>query len=75
MHTARFKVMDDERLKDDLAGWACYRLDHVQRGYRMLHLYNSRGEMTNGVVFIRVKMNLDTVASVTKAVQDASLKV
>ncbi|KAF2682859.1 PLC-like phosphodiesterase [Lentithecium fluviatile CBS 122367] len=51
----RFKVMDDERLSDDLAAWACYRLDRLQPGVRMLHLYNSNGVVTKGVLLVRIK--------------------
>ena len=51
----RFKVMDDERLSDDLAAWACYRLDRLQPGVRMLHLYNSNGVVSKGVLLVRIK--------------------
>jgi hypothetical protein len=51
----RFKVMDDERLSDDLAAWACFRLDRLQPGLRMLHLYDSNGVVTKGVLLVRIK--------------------
>jgi len=51
----RIKVMDDERLSDDLAAWACYRLDRLQPGVRMLHLYNSNGVVSKGVLLVRIK--------------------
>lgn len=51
----RFKVMDDERLGDDLAAWACFRLDRLQPGVRMLHLYNSNGVISKGVLLVRIK--------------------
>ncbi|OAL07180.1 hypothetical protein IQ06DRAFT_208319 [Phaeosphaeriaceae sp. SRC1lsM3a] len=47
--------MDDERLSDDLAAWACYRLDRLQPGLRMLHLYDSNGVITKGVLLVRIK--------------------
>ena len=47
--------MDDERLHDDLAAWACFRLDRLQPGVRMLHLYDSNGVVTKGVLFVRIK--------------------
>ena len=40
--------MDDERISDDLAAWACFRLDRLQTGLRMLHLYDSNGVITKG---------------------------
>ncbi|KAF2186935.1 PLC-like phosphodiesterase [Zopfia rhizophila CBS 207.26] len=51
----RFKVMDDERIHDDLAAWACFRLDRLQPGLRMIHLYDSAGVLTKGVLFVRIK--------------------
>lgn len=52
---SRFKVMDDERLSDDLAAWACFRLDRLRPGLRMLHLYDSNGVITKGVLLVRIK--------------------
>ncbi|CAA9964599.1 Phosphoinositide phospholipase C [Pyrenophora teres f. maculata] len=51
----RFKVMDDERLGDDLAAWACFRLDRLRPGLRMLHLYDSNGVITKGVLLVRIR--------------------
>lgn len=47
--------MEDERLRDDLAAWACFRLDRLQPGFRMLHLYDSNGVVTKGVLFVRIR--------------------
>lgn len=57
----RFKVMDDERLSDDLAAWACFRLDRLQPGIRMLHLYTSNGEVSDGVLLVRIKKTVSQV--------------
>ncbi|KAF2634338.1 PLC-like phosphodiesterase, partial [Massarina eburnea CBS 473.64] len=57
----RFKVMDDERLGDDLAAWACFRLDRLQPGIRMLHLYNSNGVVSKGVLLVRIKKTVSRV--------------
>lgn len=46
--------MDDERLRDDMAGWACIRLDRLQPGYRMIHLYNADGMLTKGFLFVKI---------------------
>ncbi|KAF2754126.1 PLC-like phosphodiesterase [Pseudovirgaria hyperparasitica] len=54
----RFKLMDDDRLRDDLAGWACYRVDRLQPGYRMLHLYDSEGVLSKGVIWVRITKTL-----------------
>ncbi|KAK3208620.1 hypothetical protein GRF29_77g1375644 [Pseudopithomyces chartarum] len=51
----RFKVMDDERISDDLAAWACFRLDRLQPGIRMVHLYDSNGVISRGVLLVRIK--------------------
>ncbi|KAL6159416.1 hypothetical protein ACJQWK_05750 [Exserohilum turcicum] len=50
----RFKVMDDERLGDDLAAWACFRIDRLQSGYRILHLYDANGVVSKGVLLVRI---------------------
>ncbi|TQV96716.1 1-phosphatidylinositol-4,5-bisphosphate phosphodiesterase delta 1 [Cordyceps javanica] len=38
----RFKVCDDEIGNDDLAAWACVRLDRLASGYRFIHLWDSK---------------------------------
>ncbi|EMD85206.1 hypothetical protein COCC4DRAFT_208152 [Bipolaris maydis ATCC 48331] len=50
----RFKVMDDERISDDLAAWACFRLDRLQTGYRVLHLYDANGVVSKGALLVRI---------------------
>jgi hypothetical protein len=47
--------MDDERLSDDLAAWACFRLDRLQPGLRILHLYDSNGVVTKGALLVRIR--------------------
>ncbi|KAF1999407.1 PLC-like phosphodiesterase [Amniculicola lignicola CBS 123094] len=64
----RFKVMDDERLSDDLAAWACFRLDRLQPGVRMLHLYDSNGVLTKGVLFVRIRKLVSKSASASASV-------
>ncbi|MBE3047071.1 hypothetical protein IMZ48_32015 [Candidatus Bathyarchaeota archaeon] len=54
----RFTVRDDEFMKDDLAGWACVRLDRVRCGYRFVHLLDCGGALTKGVVLVRVSKTL-----------------
>ena len=47
--------MDDDRLgRDDLAAWACFRLDRLQDGYRMIHLFDANGVQTRGVLFVKI---------------------
>jgi len=50
----RFKVKDDEPLRDDLAAWACFRLDRLQSGYRFIHLFDAHGEQTDGLLFVYI---------------------
>ncbi|KAK7729627.1 hypothetical protein SLS57_002115 [Botryosphaeria dothidea] len=50
----RFKVMDDEFGRDDLAAWACFRLDRLQSGYRLIHLFDAEGVQSKGVLLVRV---------------------
>ena len=56
----RFKVMDDERISDDLAAWACFRLDRLQPGYRFLHLYDANGVVSKGVLLVRITKTIRT---------------
>ncbi|EON61955.1 hypothetical protein W97_01173 [Coniosporium apollinis CBS 100218] len=58
----RFKVMDDDRMKDDLAAWACFRLDRLSSGYRMIHLFDCAGVQTKGVLFVRIRKQLSVSA-------------
>ncbi|KAF4535998.1 1-phosphatidylinositol-bisphosphate phosphodiesterase [Lasiodiplodia theobromae] len=53
----RFKVMDDEFGRDDLAAWACFRLDRLQTGYRLIHLFDAEGVQSKGVLLVRVTKN------------------
>lgn len=52
--SCRFKVMDDEFGRDDLAAWACFRLDRLQSGYRLIHLFDAEGVQSKGVLLVRV---------------------
>ena len=55
----RFTVRDDEfARRDDLAGWACVRLDRVRSGYRVVRLLGCGGEATLGVVLVKISKNL-----------------
>ena len=54
----RFKVQDDEIGKDDLAAWACIRLDRVQSGYRFVHLTDAVGSPTQGVLLVNIDKTL-----------------
>ncbi|KND87950.1 1-phosphatidylinositol 4,5-bisphosphate phosphodiesterase 1 [Tolypocladium ophioglossoides CBS 100239] len=54
----RFTVRDDEIGRDDLAAWACVRLDRLGQGYRFIHLLDSKGALTEGVVLVKVEKTL-----------------
>ncbi|KAK5989964.1 1-phosphatidylinositol 4,5-bisphosphate phosphodiesterase 1-like protein [Cladobotryum mycophilum] len=54
----RFTVRDDEIGKDDLAAWACVRLDRLGEGYRFITLMDTTGEVTDGVVLLKVEKTL-----------------
>ena len=49
-----FKVQDDEIGKDDLAAWACIRLDRLQSGYRFVHLLDALGSPNQGVLLVNI---------------------
>jgi hypothetical protein len=50
----RFKVHDEEFGKDDLAAWACVRLDRLQEGPRIVRLFDSEGQHSKGVILVNV---------------------
>lgn len=54
----RLKIHDDEIGKDDLAAWACIRLDRLQQGFRFVHLLDARGEQTTGVLLVKITKSL-----------------
>ncbi|RKU47972.1 hypothetical protein DL546_003884 [Coniochaeta pulveracea] len=55
----RFLVKDDELGRDDLAAWACVRLDRLKEGYRFVHLLNGQGQETEGVVLVKISKTID----------------
>jgi hypothetical protein len=46
--------MHDKFVGDTLAAWACIRLDRLQHGYRIVHLFDAKGVQTNGVLLVRI---------------------
>ncbi|KAI5465510.1 PLC-like phosphodiesterase [Mariannaea sp. PMI_226] len=54
----RFTIRDDEIGRDDLAAWACIRLDRLGHGYRFVHLIDHKGRPTDGVILIKVEKSL-----------------
>jgi hypothetical protein len=50
----RFTVWDDDFGRDDLAAWACVRLDRLKTGWRFVPLMNMRGVETPGVLLVRI---------------------
>lgn len=54
----RFTARDDEIGRDDLAAWACVRLDRLAEGYRFVHLLDSEGRLTEGALLVKVEKKL-----------------
>ncbi|KAL2058667.1 hypothetical protein ABVK25_001397 [Lepraria finkii] len=50
----RFKIQDDEIGKDDLAAWACIRLDRLRAGYRFVHLLDAAGAESRGALLVGI---------------------
>ncbi|RJE23057.1 phospholipase C [Aspergillus sclerotialis] len=50
----RFKIKHEKLGPDQLAAWACIRLDRFQEGYRLIHLYDTAGSKTEGFLFVKV---------------------
>ncbi|KAL8712458.1 MAG: hypothetical protein Q9220_003306 [cf. Caloplaca sp. 1 TL-2023] len=54
----RFKIQDDEIGKDDLAAWACIRLDRLKDGFRFIHLLDASGDPCRGLLLVSIKKTL-----------------
>ncbi|PFH58463.1 hypothetical protein XA68_13669 [Ophiocordyceps unilateralis] len=55
----RFTIRDDEIGRDDLAAWACIRLDRLGQGYRLVPLRDARGTAARGAgLLVKVEKRL-----------------
>ncbi|KAI1798804.1 PLC-like phosphodiesterase [Daldinia bambusicola] len=54
----RFLIKNDEIGRDDLAAWACIRLDRLRSGYRFVHLFDNEGRESDGVLLVKVDKKL-----------------
>ena len=54
----RFTVRDNEFGRDELAAWACVRLDRLGDGYRSVHLTDAKGVVTEGVIFVKIEKTI-----------------
>ncbi|KAL9059317.1 MAG: hypothetical protein Q9206_001540 [Seirophora lacunosa] len=58
MSFVRFKIQDDEIGTDDLAAWACIRLDRLRAGFRFVRLLNAVGDASQGLLLVKVEKSL-----------------
>ncbi|KAI1648914.1 PLC-like phosphodiesterase [Daldinia loculata] len=54
----RFLIKDDEIGRDDLAAWACIRLDRLRSGHRFVRLLDNRGRESEGVLLVKIDKKL-----------------
>jgi hypothetical protein len=55
----RLKIEDDETMgRDQLAAWACIRLDRLQQGYRLINLIDAEGVETDGLLLVKIEKSL-----------------
>lgn len=54
----RFLIKDDEIGRDDLAAWACVRLDRLRTGWRFVHLLDKEGTVSGGALLVRIEKRL-----------------
>ncbi|RAL02976.1 putative phosphoinositide-specific phospholipase C [Aspergillus ibericus CBS 121593] len=50
----RFKIKDNEWMRNALAAWACIRLDRLREGYRVINLYDATGAPTEGALLVHI---------------------
>ena len=59
LYVNRFKIQDDHDFgKDELAAWACIRLDRLRTGYRFVHLLDANGLESKGVLLVHISKTL-----------------
>ena len=56
--SCRLKVKDKKVGRDDLAAFACIRLDRLQPGYRFIHLLDAKGLRTEGMLLVKIDKRL-----------------
>ena len=44
--------------KDDLAAWACIRLDRLRPGYRIVRLLNANGTAGQGILLVKIDKSI-----------------
>ncbi|KAI1436496.1 PLC-like phosphodiesterase [Xylaria sp. CBS 124048] len=54
----RFLLKDDEIGVNELAAWACIRLDRLRSGYRFVHLRDTKGRVSRGVLLVKIEKTL-----------------
>ena len=54
----RFKIQHDKIGQDDLAAWACFRLDRLRTGYRFVHLLDGAGLESKGMLLVHIDKTL-----------------
>ncbi|KAA8645889.1 hypothetical protein EYZ11_002060 [Aspergillus tanneri] len=54
----RFKVKDDQFGRDPMAAWVCIKVDRLQAGYRLIHLYDCTGSASNGVLLVHIMKDI-----------------
>ena len=54
----RFRIKDDSYGRDQLAAWACVRIDRLREGTHFIHLLNAEGMETEGALFLSVSKKL-----------------
>ena len=66
---------NDKFSRDDLAAWACIRLDRLAHGYRLLHLFDAKGVHTKGAILLKIDFNFNIKSSMPtrEAISDTTL--
>ncbi|KAI6710109.1 hypothetical protein JHW43_007376 [Diplocarpon mali] len=56
--STQFKIEDARYARDDLAAWACIRLDRLQQGYRFVYLIDAKGQPTPGLLLVKIEKKI-----------------
>ena len=68
----RFKIKDEStyllsRERDQVAAWACIRLDRLRQGYRLVDLTDCKGNPSEGKLFVKIEKSVRQPSGLLRA--------
>ena len=57
--SCRLTVLEDELGPDDKLAFFCARVDHLQQGWKLVHMLDSHGQDSGAVLLARFSINVN----------------